>query len=298
MRRTLTARMRPRQWRAASSPVAPRRRAGAPDPRARRRRLAGAAPAARPTSCASAAERGGLLCLLTDTVDGACSTRARPARGLQLRGRDRQRRPRRLRRARHPGRQHARRAHRRDRRPRVRAASSRSRGGCPRRERAVRAGEWRDVGAGLAGSGAELDGRDARDRRPGPHRPGGGAARGGLRDGGRSTARAAATPLDELLERADVVTLHCPLTAETRHLIDADALDAHEADRAARQHRARPDRRPGGARATRCTTARSPAPALDVTDPEPLPADHPLLQRAEPDRPPPRRLGHARTRHA
>jgi lactate dehydrogenase-like 2-hydroxyacid dehydrogenase len=30
--------------------------------------------------------------------------------------------------------------------------------------------------------------------------------------------------LPELLERADVVTLHCPLTPATRHLIDADAL--------------------------------------------------------------------------
>ena len=31
-------------------------------------------------------------------------------------------------------------------------------------------------------------------------------------------------PLDELLTTADVVTLHCPLSAETRHLIDATAL--------------------------------------------------------------------------
>ncbi|WP_344949420.1 D-glycerate dehydrogenase [Actinomadura miaoliensis] len=30
--------------------------------------------------------------------------------------------------------------------------------------------------------------------------------------------------LPELLERSDVVTLHCPLTERTRHLIDADAL--------------------------------------------------------------------------
>lgn len=31
-------------------------------------------------------------------------------------------------------------------------------------------------------------------------------------------------PLERLLEESDVVTLHCPLTPETRHLIDAQAL--------------------------------------------------------------------------
>lgn len=31
-------------------------------------------------------------------------------------------------------------------------------------------------------------------------------------------------PLDELLAASDVVSLHCPLTADTRHLIDRDAL--------------------------------------------------------------------------
>jgi glyoxylate reductase len=38
------------------------------------------------------------------------------------------------------------------------------------------------------------------------------------------TSRSGGVPLDELLPRADVVSLHCPLTPATRHLIDADAL--------------------------------------------------------------------------
>jgi lactate dehydrogenase-like 2-hydroxyacid dehydrogenase len=31
-------------------------------------------------------------------------------------------------------------------------------------------------------------------------------------------------PLEELLAQADIISLHCPLSAETRHLIDAEAL--------------------------------------------------------------------------
>ena len=84
------------------------------------------------------------------------------------------------------------------------------------------------------------------------------------------------TPLAEMLARADFVSLHCPLTADTRHLIDRTALK-----------RMRPT-------AILVNTARGPivdpealrealidgeisGAALDVTDPEPLPADDPLL---------------------
>jgi len=37
-------------------------------------------------------------------------------------------------------------------------------------------------------------------------------------------SRSGGMPLDELLETSDVVSLHCPLTPATRHLIDRDAL--------------------------------------------------------------------------
>ncbi len=82
--------------------------------------------------------------------------------------------------------------------------------------------------------------------------------------------------LEDLLARSDFVTLHCPLTLGTRHLINEAAL-----------RRMKPT-------AILINAARGPvvdtralvqalsegwirAAALDVTDPEPLPPDHPLL---------------------
>lgn len=89
--------------------------------------------------------------------------------------------------------------------------------------------------------------------------------------------RASWVALDELFEASDVVSLHAPLTAETYRLVAADRL-----------RRMKPT-------AILVNTARGPivdtealvtalregwigAAALDVTDPEPLPADHPLLR--------------------
>ncbi|HEY4280564.1 MAG TPA: D-glycerate dehydrogenase [Conexibacter sp.] len=91
-----------------------------------------------------------------------------------------------------------------------------------------------------------------------------------------NTSRAG-TPLPELLERSDFVSLHVPLTPATRHLIDADAL-ARMKPTAILINTAR-----GGVIDTDALVAALNAgtiggAALDVTDPEPLPPDHPLLR--------------------
>ncbi len=88
--------------------------------------------------------------------------------------------------------------------------------------------------------------------------------------------KAAPVDFETLLEESDFVSLHTPLTPDTRHLIDAEALN--------RMKRT----------AVLVNTSRGPvvdmdalyealrdkrifAAALDVTEPEPLPMDHPLL---------------------
>ncbi len=83
-------------------------------------------------------------------------------------------------------------------------------------------------------------------------------------------------PLLQLLARSDFISIHCPLTPETRHLIDAAALREMKptailintargpiVDQQA-LHEALVNGTIGGA-------------ALDVTDPEPPPVDDPLL---------------------
>jgi glyoxylate reductase len=91
-----------------------------------------------------------------------------------------------------------------------------------------------------------------------------------------TTTSRAGTPLDDLLAESDFVSLHVPLTPQTRHLIDAAALQrmkptailVNTARGQVVDQRALIDALHAG------TIAGA---ALDVTDPEPLPPEHPLL---------------------
>jgi glyoxylate reductase len=146
----------------------------------------------------------------------------------------------------------------------------------PEGEREVREGRWapwmpaHDLGTDVSGATLGIVGRgrigDAVARR---------AAGFGMEV--VHSSRASGVPLEELLERADFVSLHVPLTPATRHLIDAAAL-ARMRESAFLVNTAR-----GGVvdqvalRAALEAGAIAGA-ALDVTDPEPLPAGDPLLR--------------------
>ncbi len=82
-------------------------------------------------------------------------------------------------------------------------------------------------------------------------------------------------PLDELLQASDIVSLHCPLTAETRHLMDATALRKMKST-AILVNTAR-----GGVVDTEAVVRALrerwiAGAALDVQEAEPMPATHPL----------------------
>ncbi|MFE4579607.1 hydroxyacid dehydrogenase [Streptomyces chartreusis] len=81
-------------------------------------------------------------------------------------------------------------------------------------------------------------------------------------------------PLDDLLRTSDVVTIHAPDTPETRHLIGAREL-ALMPDGAVLVNTARGALLDHEALIAELRTGRISA-ILDVTDPEPLPADSPL----------------------
>src|SRR5215210_1846355 len=92
-----------------------------------------------------------------------------------------------------------------------------------------------------------------------------------------ASSRRSGVALDELLERADFVSLHCPLTPETRHLIGGDALRRMKRS-AYLVNTARGGVVDQAALREGLLAAEIAGAALDVTDPEPLPANDPLLE--------------------
>jgi glyoxylate reductase len=83
--------------------------------------------------------------------------------------------------------------------------------------------------------------------------------------------------LHDALRRADFVSLHTPLTSDTRHLVDAEALAVMKPT-AIIVNTARGPIIDQAALASALHEGRLGGAALDVTDPEPLPADDPLLR--------------------
>jgi phosphoglycerate dehydrogenase-like enzyme len=81
--------------------------------------------------------------------------------------------------------------------------------------------------------------------------------------------------LDTLCRRSDILTIHAPALPETHHLLDDRRL-ALLPDGAVLINTARGSLVDTDALTRECATGRISA-ILDVTDPEPLPPDHPLL---------------------
>jgi lactate dehydrogenase-like 2-hydroxyacid dehydrogenase len=86
------------------------------------------------------------------------------------------------------------------------------------------------------------------------------------------------TAVEDLLEQSDFVSLHCPLTPETRHLIGERALERMKPT-AILINAARGPVVDTDALVLALREGQIAAAALDVTDPEPLPAGHPLLEQ-------------------
>jgi len=88
-------------------------------------------------------------------------------------------------------------------------------------------------------------------------------------------ARAAA--FDDLLKQADVLTLHCPSTPQTRRMMNRDAF-AKLRPGAIFINLGRGDLVDTSALVAALESGHVGAAALDVFDPEPIPADHPILR--------------------
>jgi len=93
---------------------------------------------------------------------------------------------------------------------------------------------------------------------------------------GESSGARMCDSLDELLARADFISLHVPLTPETNHLIDNAAL-ARMKDSAILINTSRGSVVDSDALFDALKSGQIAYAALDVTDPEPLPPEHKLL---------------------
>jgi len=88
---------------------------------------------------------------------------------------------------------------------------------------------------------------------------------------------AVSTDLDTLLQESDFVSIHVPLTPETHHLVNAEFLSKMKPD-AVLVNTSRGGVLDQSALYETLKAHRIFAAALDVTDPEPLPLDSPLLE--------------------
>ena len=100
------------------------------------------------------------------------------------------------------------------------------------------------------------------------------------RPGGAGPISADRTPLEQLLKNADVVSLHCPLTPETKHLINKQSLSLMKPT-AFLINTARGALIDEAAVIAALREKRIAAAALDVITQEPPPADHPIIQAAK-----------------
>ncbi len=143
----------------------------------------------------------------------------------------------------------------------------------PEAEAEVRAGQW------LTWEPARLLGRDLHGARVlivGAGRIGAAVARRLKGFAARVLTAGRDDDLLALLGAADVVTLHCPLTDATRGLIGAAELEAL-GPQGYLVNTARGPIVDTGALVSALTAGTIAGAALDVTDPEPLPGDHPLF---------------------
>ncbi|HEY4310333.1 MAG TPA: C-terminal binding protein [Pirellulales bacterium] len=92
-----------------------------------------------------------------------------------------------------------------------------------------------------------------------------------------ASAGCEARSLEELLSQSDVVTLHCPSTAKTRGLINADSI-ARMKPGVILVNVARGDLVDSAALTSALASGQISVAALDVFAPEPIPADHPILK--------------------